>query len=334
MLIRSTEQLREYVNVNTSLQFTDVEKYLRRVERDIIRKAISAAQLAAFETYGQGSGSGSGSSASVLNEVYDLILFAEANLAMYLWMKTGGIQLSTSGIHRFESDSERGGGKKSAFQYQEITAREEFKTAGFNYLDAALAMMDQNLSSFPAFAESAEFAQYRGGIIYTVAQMNSVYSIGGSYLVFSRLKPLFEATEDFEIMPAIGETLLGKLRAEVLKKTDFDTKLQALLPKVRKVIAHYAVAELLRQPGEITDRGLIFEGIEAVNSNFQTRTQVSDAQAQQRINQAREYALNYLSALKTFLQTNITDYPDYATHVGTDDNYLNLDSTTEKNFYA
>lgn len=333
MLITSTEQLREYVNVNTTLQFSDVEKYLRRVERDIIRKAISSAQLAAFETYGQSSGSGSGSSASVVDEAYDLIMFSAANLAMFLWMKTGGIQMSTSGIHRFESDSERGG-KKSAYQYQEIMAREEFKSAGFNYLDAALALMDQNLASFPAFAASAEFTQYRGSIIYTVEQMNSAYSIGGSHLVFSRLKPLFEATEDFEIAPAIGETLLEKLRAEVQKTGTFDTKLQALLPMVRKAIAHYAVAELLRQPGEITDRGLIFEGIDAVNSNFQTRTQVSDAQAQQRINQAREYALNYLSKLKTFLTTNIADYPDYATHVGTDDGYLNLDSSTEKNFYA
>lgn len=333
MLITSTEQLREYVNVNTSLQFADVEKYLRRVERDIVRKAISAAQLAAFETHGQSSGSGSGSSASVVDEAYDLIMFSEANLAMFLWMKTGGIQMSTSGIHRFESDGERGG-KKSAFQYQEILAREELKSAGFNYLDAALALMDQNLASFPSFAASAEFTQYRGGIIYTVEQMNSAYSIGGSYLVFSRLKPLFEATEDFEIAPAIGETLLGKLRAEVQKTGTFDTKLQALLPTVRKTIAHFAVADMLRQPGELTDRGLIFEGIEAVNSNAQTRKQVSDTQAQQRINQAREYALNYLSKLKNFLTTNIADYPDYATHVGTDDGYLNLDSSTEKNFYA
>ena len=334
MLITSTEQLREYVNVNTSLQFSDVEKYLRRVERDIIRKAIGTAQLAAFEAYGQASGSGSGSSASVLDEAYDLIMFSSANLAMFLWMKTGGIQLSTSGIHRFESDSERGGGKKSAFQYQEIMAREEFKSAGFNYLDSALALMDQNLASFSAFAGSAEFSQYRGSIIYTVSQMDSAYSIGGSYLVFSRLKPLFGATEDFEIAQAVGETLMDKLRAEVLKTENFDTKLQALLPKVRKAIAHFAIAELLRQPGDITDRGLVFEGIDAVNSNFQTRTQVSDAQVQQRINQAQQFALNYLSALKAFLTTNIADYPDYATHVGTDDNALDIDSSTEKNMYC
>lgn len=333
MLITSTEQLREYVNVNTSLQFSDVEKYLRRVERDIIRKAIGTAQLAAFEAYGQASGSGSGSSASALDEAYDLIMFSSANLAMYLWMKTGGIQLSTSGIHRFESDSEHGG-KKSAFQYQEIMAREEFKAAGFNYLDSALALMDQNLASFSAFAGSAEFSQYRGSIIYTVSQMDSAYSIGGSYLVFSRLKPLFGATEDFEIAPAVGETLMDKLRAEVLKTENFDTKLQALLPKVRKAIAHFAIAELLRQPGEITDRGLVFEGIDAVNSNFQTRSQVSDAQTQQRISQAQQFALNYLSSLKDFLTTNIADYPDYATHVGTGDNALNIDSSTEKNMYC
>jgi hypothetical protein len=270
----------------------------------------------------------------VLDEAHDLIMFAEANLANVSVDENRRNTAEYISIHRFESDSERGGGKKSAFQYQEIMAREEFKSAGFNYLDSALALMDQNLASFSAFAGSSEFAQYRGSIIYTVSQMESAYSIGGSYLVFSRLKPLFGATEDFEIAPAVGETLMDKLRAEVLKTDTFDTKLQALLPKVRKAIAHFAIAELLRQPGDITDRGLVFEGIDAVNSNFQTRTQVSDAQVQQRINQAQQYALNYLGALKDFLTTNITDYPDYSTHIGTDDNALDIDSSTEKNCTA
>lgn len=333
MLITTTGQLKLYVNVNMSLAFGDVEKYLRRVERDIIRKAISAEQLAAFELFQQGSGSGSAES-NIVDEVKNLILYSEANLAMYLWMKTGGLQLSTSGIHRFESNAEAGGGKKSAFQYQEVQAQDEFKSAGYNYLDAALALMDQNIDSFSEFKSSTAFAQYRGSIIYTVDQMEKAYSIGSSYLVFSRLKSLFEVTEDFDIAPAIGDTLLDKLRAEVLKTENTDEKLQALLPRVRKVIAHFAVAEMMRQPGELTDRGLIFEGMEAVNSNSRTRKQVSDAQLQMRINQACTFATNYLEKLKVFLAENISDYPDYATFVGTGNNSLDIDSTTQKNMYC
>lgn len=334
MLITTTDQLRLYVNANTSLQYDDIKKHLSRVEREIIRKAIGAEQLAAFESSIQGSGSGSGSGSNIFSEAKDLIMLSVANLAMYMWSKTGGVQFSTSGIHRYESNPEAGGGKKSAFQYQEIQAQDEFKSAGYNCMDAALALMDQNLAYFPQFKDSTAFTQYRGSIIYTVDQMEKAYSIGSSYLVFSRLRPLFEETEDFEISPAIGDTLLDKLRAEVLKTENTDAKLQALLPKVRKAIAHFAVADLLRQPGELTDRGLIFEGIEAVNSNFRTRKQVSDSQLNMRVSQALKSAVKYLEKLKAFLADNIADYPDYSTHIGVGDNSLNIDSSTQKNMYC
>lgn len=338
MLITTIDELRCFVNVNISLNYKDVEPHLKRVELDIIRKAIGATQLAAFEASLQSSGSGSASSSAssgttTFQEGLDLIRFAEANLALMMWSQTGSVQISSTGIHRVEASTEKGG-KKSAFQYQEEGVKEAFKNAGYNYLNLALTFMDANLTVFSAFAASAEITQYRGGIIYNVSQFEDAYSIGGSYLVFARLKPLLSAAEDFEIAPAIGNTLTDKLRAEVLKQSNFDTKLQTLLPKIRKAIAHFAIADMMCQPGEITDQGLIFKGIEAVSSNMIKRSQASDAQTQMRINQARQFGRNYLQQVLGFLAANPTDYPDYTTHIGTGDNELNLESTNGKNFFV
>ena len=330
MLIKTTDELRLYVNANVTLNYEDILPHLKRVEIDIIRNVIGCDQLAAFESYSESSSSGSasGSSSSAYSDARSLILYAEANLAMYLWSLTGGNQVSSTGMQRVEHEH-----KKTAFQYQENTARETYKNSGYNYLDAGLSMMNDNIGSFPLWSASDEFVQFRGSIIHTVKQFRSVYPID-SYLLFAQLNPLMEAVEDFEIAPVIGRTLFASLRAEVLKTESLDEKLQALLPHVRKAIAYHAVVERMKQPGELTDKGLLFESIEANSGNIKSRQQVSDAQLHMRIAQAQQYALNYTQQLKDFLSENEDDYPDYTEHVGDGDNTLDIDSTDGNNFYA
>ena len=171
MLIRNTEELKKFVNVNVSLAFADIEIHLKKVVKNVIIEVIGKQQYDVFvsllpsDSSGSGSASSSASGSSsgdseIIADVIEQLQYAEANLAMYLWTFTGGLQLSSMGMTRIENVKD-GAGKKSAFQYQEKEARDHFKESGYSALDIALSIMDKNLPSFEEFGNSDNLAKYR-----------------------------------------------------------------------------------------------------------------------------------------------------------------------------
>lgn len=340
MLIRNTEELKKFVNVNVSLAFADIEIHLKKVVKNVIIEAIGKQQYDVFvsllpsDSSGSGSASSSASGSSsadsdIIGDVIEQLQYAEANLAMYLWTFTGGLQFSSMGMTRIENVKD-GAGKKSAFQYQEKEARDHFKESGYSAIDIALSIMDKNLSSFEKFANSDNFSKFRGSIIYTPEQFNAQYDIGRSYLLYAKLKQNMQAVEDFHIAPAIGMDLIEKLKQEVLKTSDFNNDILALLPYARKAIAFLAVKEQLMMPGEFTDKGVIFDTFDTVTGNMNKRVIGESGQISARINQAALFGRNYLEQLKTYLLDNISKYPDYAAHIGISDNNENIESTNGK----
>ena len=97
-------------------------------------------------------------------------------------------------------------------------------------------------------------------VVRSAKEVNDVYFIDGSRLVFLRLRPLLKEVEDTMLPGVIGQSLYDAMQqAFETGTTDIgDTTVEELRIRCGQYCIFKAVAQLMRQTGSVTDRGLYF----------------------------------------------------------------------------
>jgi hypothetical protein len=202
------------------------------------------------------SGSGEGDEAKT-SELLKLIQIAEINLAYFVGFDLLNVVASDAG---FQKPGEQGA-YKGLYKYQEENLRKYFEITGYNGLDDMLKFIEDNIEHFPEFEDSVNYSQRKSAIIRDAETFDSICFINKSRLTFLRLQRFMTEVIDFDIKPLLGAeyaTLISELA-----KDDPDEKYAALAIEIRKPLAFLSCAKLIDKTGNLTDRGLFFEGKQA-----------------------------------------------------------------------
>ncbi|HRZ98346.1 MAG TPA: hypothetical protein P5084_12390 [Paludibacter sp.] len=244
-------EIRPYVSVARSTQFSNLEASLLSVFENFIRPLLGETMTAKLIAYY--------SADDPTDKQKRLIEIAQrANALLAFWYDYSEMQLliDESGSHRQESDTQ-----KTPYKYQEQQLRDGWKMKGFNALDSLLEYLELNVSDFSEFAASANYTLLKKEIVRSTKEAHECYWINNSRIIFLRLKPHFRIVTDTIIAPRLGDIYTDMITS--LTGTTPDAKYTKLREKLIPVVVFYAVSRLLRESGSLTERGLFFEMLKA-----------------------------------------------------------------------
>ncbi len=186
---------------------------------------------------------------------------ANANLALWYDFDVLNTRITDEGFQRQESEN---GSFKNLYKYQEDRLRSGFKNKGFNCLDRMLDFLFLHINDYELFKESDIYKKRVSAIVRSTTEVDQVYFINSSRLVFLRLQNHFSYIEQMELIPAIGEELYEQLIAWLTNDIpDGRTKeVERLRIACMRYVVVRSVHRLLTETGSITDRGLYFDTIQ------------------------------------------------------------------------
>jgi hypothetical protein len=248
------------------------------------------------------------------------------HLAYWIGFDLLNAHITDAGFKRTE-----GTDVKSLFKYQEENLKNYFRTNGFNGLDAVLAYLEKNIETFGEFKMSSACTLFRSAFIPTTEIYNSIIFINKSRLTFLRMKSHMQLIEETEIAPILGPVAFDFVKTEMVKDTP-DAKVIALLPYIREPIAWLASALLMEESGaDLTDNGLYFTQTTAGYNNDTDRKPSAADRIAILVMRNRSFGAAYLDALRAYLTTHATDWPDVTPSTG---RVLRRDNKDKKTFFA
>lgn len=235
---------------------------------------------------------------------------AVANLALWSDFDALNMRISDQGFQRQMSDS-----WQPAYKYQEDALRRKFAAAGFGALDQLLAFLEANQREFPLYTTSPARTESMKSLVRNTAEVQDIWDIGNSRLIFLRLRPVLTQVEELTLQPLIGDTLYAALR----KYLDGDPVIiggdeipaftcEELRDRCRKVVVMAAVLRMLRTTGELTDKGAYFANTVATGGGNNSSSPVADVRLQLMVNDAETAMKGYTARLTSWVKSNLSDY--------------------------
>lgn len=249
---------------------------------------------------------------------------ANANLAVWYNFYELTVILSGSGIQKSET-----GDYKGLYKYQERQLRDNYKTKGFNALDDMLLYLEKT-EGYPEYEKSSAWLLRHTAIVPGADTVEQYLPIERSRLIFLRLQPHVTFIEKTRLPSLIGEKMLRALMKEMESGKIEGTTYQSLLNCIRPVVILYAAARLVRQAGQLTDKGLYFSSILAgMSGNDETSTIATREEAEAAAKQYEADAETYLSLADLCIQEH---FPEY--FKGKVSDAFNVDNSNRKIFWG
>lgn len=320
------EEVKEILPVSADISREKLWPFLEQAERKYILPLLGREAFDDLNTYYNNHDnwtSGSGDDETKTAELLRLVQISVINLAFYIGFDVLNVSLAAAGFQRVEGETFKG-----LYKYQETNLKSYFSDTGFNGLDDVLAYLEDNVEYFPEWEDSETAAALRSAIIKDTATFNGIISIKNSRIIFLRLQGLFNQVLDLEIYPVIGTDISTALQ-EDLAEDEHDDDYAALAVQLRKPLAYLSVATLIETSGNLTERGLYFEGKNSIFPDDSTIKTAEGSLAAERVAYYRTIGERYLAAVRQWLTDN--EWEGYTQPTGT---IYTRDNTDKKTFFT
>lgn len=325
------QEMNAVIPVSSALSFEKVYSSLQAADELYLIPVFGSALMATFRSiYDKEDKSGDE------KQLLQVLQAAEANLAYYTNFDALQLRITDQGFQRQQTEN-----FGSPYKYQEDRLRQTFKNRGFNAIDRILDLLDDKFTSLEGYAEMPARVTTRTDIVQRTAEVDRVHFINGSRLVFLRLVPILASVSHNELCPLLGWQLYTKMQkaledgtatAEVPAASasgdpvrTYEELRQQCIPFVVKK----AVAQLLRETGSITDRGLYFLARSAGSSDNQTATPATRREAHDAAAIAEAEAQRHADTLLAFIEWK---WPEYFS--GHQSDVFKRDNNDKKTFWA
>ena len=305
------QELKAVMKVNSAISFEMMEAPLRNAWRAFLLPLLGsemAGVVLEIYLYGPDPNKLSvNTEGSTVQEQLDAQLLeicqrANANLAFFADFDEISVRITDAGFQRQKSENES---FQQAYKYQEDNLRASFRNKGFNALDEMLEFLFAHVEHYPEFLTSPAYTGQQSYIVRTTADVDEIYSINRSRIVFLRLKPHLLFVEQQLLDPALGEKLYNHLVTE-LQKPESDRLQAAEIERLRKACARYVVAmavrRLMMETGSLTDRGLYFSSFESGEKGNEIKRPQTDERLAMQIANMKIDADIYMSSIQRIIQ--------------------------------
>ncbi len=225
-------------------------------------------------------------------------------------------------------------GEGRLYKYQADALKKALKNGGFDQLDSVLEYCHRNLEQLPEFLQSPAYTDAKSLIVGTTKEFNDIFHIGGSRLVFLKMRHFVRTTQETELRHRLGKAFCE----ELLTADPNEERYARILPEVRKFTVFWSVAdgigELHRLP---TEQGMVFETAQAASGSDTAVSVVPPQELEQMAAEYRRKAERYMASVVATLKAHIADYPAYRAFAGDNapkNEVFRRDNTNHKIFFA
>lgn len=311
-------EIKKYVKVSSALSFERIEASLRSAYIAYIIPLVGETMSSyIISIYNEGS------SKEYEKTMLEYCQNAVANLAFYSDFDTLSISITDAGIHRTDNEE-----FKSLYKYQDTNLRESFRNKGFNALDSLLRFLDDYADDIEYWKESETYSKIQNSIIRSTSEVNDVYYINNSRILFLRLLPHFDFVSETILQQKIGTKAYQYIIDNLSKKDD---KAEILRKRVSRYIIFLALSRVVRDTGSITDRGLYFISRQS-GSNGSGDTNSEPADLQLRAAQSSAFDADARAVLPQIL--NFLRYEQPELYAGDPERCYDRDNDHKKTFWA
>lgn len=299
---KSEGEGKKIVPVSTGLSWVRMEPLLRNAQADYLKPLLGDALNAEIDgIYEMRPGERSQAEQRALSIAQKAVV----NLALWSNFDALSIRISDQGFQRQESDSWH-----PAYKYQEDALRRQFANAGFNAIDQLLALFESDPKTWPLFVTSPAYTMSRGNVVRDTTEVQEIYDIHSSRLLFLRLRPIMRQMEELALQPILGDALYDGLMtylAEGVPPISGNTypveRWEELRKRCAKVVVMESVLQLLRTTGTVTDRGAYFTAIVATGGGNESAQAVADNRLQLMVSDAEHARDGYVSRLTSWISS-------------------------------
>lgn len=236
MLFQSIDEISEHLPVVKSLDFDQIKPMIKQAERKFITGVAGDELLEYLQNLYDGNEI---EDATKTKKLLDLIQEAIANFAFFLYIPHVQVTITDGGIKVISNENE-----KPADWKQVRDIRREYLKNGYEALDAALAFLIKEKSTFTTWANSATYSSLFELFINTAKEFSDIYNINNSYRTFLALRPSIRRAEEKFILPRITTALNDKLKAAIKAQdlTSLSDTEKTALKYIKKVVVHHSIA--------------------------------------------------------------------------------------------
>ena len=315
------------IPVSSALSFEKMRSSLMTADELYLTPVFGSALMASFEEiYAKAEPT------PVEKTLLRVLQVAEANLAYYANFDALQLRITDQGFQRQTTDN-----YGSPYKYQEDRLRQTFKNRGFNAIDRILEMLDAQFTTLSGYDDMPVRCTTKTDIVQRTAEVNAAHFINGSRLVFLRLVPIMTAVCHNELRPLLGWQLYTAMKqalkngtaTERVGSNDPARTYEELRQQCIPFVVKKAVAQLIRETGSLTDRGLYFIGQAAGSSDNTTETPATRREAHDAAAVAEKEAQANAESLTAFLEWK---WPEY--FGGHPSDIFKRDNDNKKTFWA
>lgn len=264
------------------------------------------------------------SSSADKSKVVEMCRKAVANLAFWFNFTELNVRITDQGFQRQEGDT-----FKSLYKYQEDDLKDRFKNKGFNALDALLSYLDAHQDLFPDYKKSPAYTEKTSSLVRSAEEVDKIYFINRSQLVFLRLKPIIRNNLMTRLPSVIGKSLHDKVMDSLSGNPPKDFDFESLRVKILPFVVLSAISDLIESTGNLTDRGLYYSSVLASSGNTVETRPLDLEQRNILLNQIHQTTVAYRQQLVTFLHDEFPD--DFS---GNPSDIYQRDNTHKRTFFA
>jgi len=304
--VKDTSEIQKFIGINADFNFEVLKPHLDWAQECYLPDLLGALYDKLVYVSNYGYSQQELPRKPLFDVLFDKVNSVIVHIAIFDWLSIAGISLSDIGLHRLES--EMGGTiRKSAYQYQELSAKEFYRKRGFNAMDSVLKYVVQNITTFTEFNTSESFKNLTTAIIPNTAIFNKHYNIGGSMLLFMKLKPFIHDAEVFDIIPAIGNALFENTKANI--NSTQGSYVSFVIPAMRSALANLAIARGIEASSiNLVDDGARLIVRDSFNSNIESITKPDLSKL---IVDARNTGEKYVGLLCSNIRANSNQFPSF-----------------------
>lgn len=291
MILASTTDLKKYIPVSESLEFSDFEPYIQKSVNTYIGKYVGQLHITLADE-------STGPNAVIENEAREHLRSAIANLGFFLYLPFAVVQMDSSGISTIVNDN-----KKSAEWWQVKDIRREVLRSGHESMDLLLAVLEANPSIFADYASN--YSSINNELLVNNASVFSkYYNIFDSRQTYLALQPTIRLVEDQYIHTFLCEELIEAL------KTATSGTLYKVKTAIVKAIVAFTVAKISNNGLFLLDeKGLRVDFESEISGRKESASYGKPTdQLQTLANEQVANGTQYLNLAKTIIEANPSDF--------------------------
>lgn len=263
--IDDTTELQKYVPISLDLGYElirpDVDRAMVRYIKPLLGSAILSELKEAAEL------------SSIEEELIEYINRAAAPLAVWLYSKKGGVTIDSSGVYKPKNEN-----RWNLSEAEQKQLEQSYLADGVDALDDLLNFLDENIASFPTYANSPERKAERHSLVPSAAIVQDIFHLMHPRVTFHAMREGLRYAERTRVKPIL-QAYYETLVANTPTAGSFD---ETSLSLARQAVIYLGTSRALLTRGV----KLTTEGLRVMMDN---KAQVSEYENSRIEAAAREY---------------------------------------------